>query len=150
MSPASKKIGPHVYLSHCPQHSVFHGDTLCCCPPAASVAEEGVWCRCSTSLPPSSKATAGVMLFPCSKAYPLHFGRLHDRAYLQLFSTGNPHLFVCVWFCASVRPYGLSSDHLFSTWGLSWPVRASCYWTFSNAPECHGAFWFSYYEFYSQ
>lgn len=92
----SERIGTCRCLSHPPPASVFHGDTTWCCLPE-SIAEE-LWCDCSTSLQPALRPWLVVILLPCVKTCPLHFGRLHNWVYLQMFSTRNPHLLVCLWF----------------------------------------------------
>lgn len=134
VSPTSERIGIHSYLSHSPPalciswwHHVVLQEWLKGC------------CDCSTSLHPALRPWLVVILFLCIKVCPLHFGRLHNWVYLQLFSTRNPHPFVSMWFCALVHPYRLSSDHLFCLWGRSWLVLlgscTECLAMLSNVTE---------------
>lgn len=72
---------------------------MCCCPPAASVAEEGVWCGCNTSLQPALRPR---LVWFCSLALkPAHFT-------LEGFTTGFIYscfpleIHICLYMCGFV------------------------------------------------
>lgn len=94
VSLTSKRTGTRRSLSHHPPAlciSWWHHRVL---PPAKSVAEEGLWCDWCTSLQPALRPGLVVILFPCIKVSPLHFGRLHNWVYLQLFPL-EIHICLC-------------------------------------------------------